>query len=130
MSTSVPASSILILPAYNLLQSEFVAAMRNMAAAPDGPVTEQGEYFLTALAERRAVSTLEDGDYILVPLLSLEQGAVADSTVMATAPIMFLKLVGTPHAVMTYSVCAAFYGPVTTAPFALGDRVTLSGQSP
>ena len=64
--------------------------MRNMAAAPDDPITEQGEYFLTALAERRAVSTLQDGDYILVPLLSLEQGAVANSTFMATAPIMFL----------------------------------------
>jgi hypothetical protein len=96
-----------------------------MASAPDGPATEQGEYFLMALAERRAVSTLQDGDYIIVPLLTLGQGEVANPTFMATAPIMFLKLVGTPHAVMTYSVCAAFYGPVTIAPFALGDRVKL-----
>ena len=42
---------------------------------------------------------------------------------------MFLKLVGTPHAVMTYSVCAAFYGPVTIAPFALGDQVELPSIS-
>ena len=42
---------------------------------------------------------------------------------------MFLKLVGTPHVVMTYSVCAAFYGPVTIAPFALGDQVELPSIS-
>jgi hypothetical protein len=73
MSTSVPASSMLILPSYAPLQAEFVDAMRNMASAPDGPATEQGEYFLMALAERRAVSTLQDGDYIIVPLLTLVQ---------------------------------------------------------
>jgi hypothetical protein len=71
MSTSVPASSMLILPSYVPLQAEFVDAMRNMASAPDGPATEQGEYFLMALAERRAVSTLQDGDYIIVPLFTL-----------------------------------------------------------
>jgi hypothetical protein len=125
MSTSVPPSSMLVLPSYTPLQAEFVDAMRNMAAAPVGTVTEQGEYFLTALAERRAVSALQDGDYILVPLVALAEGEVANPTFMATAPIVFLKLVGTPHAVMTYSVCAAFYGPVTIAPFALGDRVKL-----
>ena len=75
--------------------------MRNMASAPDGAATEQGEYFLMAIAERRDVSTLLDGDYVVVPLLILAQDQVADPTVMATAPIMFLKLVGTPRAVMT-----------------------------
>ena len=129
MSTSVPVSSILILPSYTPLPAEFVDAMRNMASAPDGTATEQGEYFLMAIAERRDVSTLLDGDYIVVPLLTLAQDQVADPTFMATAPIMFLKLVGTPHAVMTYSLCAAFYGPVTIAPFALGDRVKLPSMS-
>ena len=130
MSTSVPVSSMLILPSYTPLQSEFVDAMRNTwASAPDGPATEQGEYFLMAIAERRAVSTLHDGDYILVPLLTLAQDEVADPTFMATVPIMFLKLVETPHAVMIYSVCAAFYGPVTIAQFSLGDRVKLPSIS-
>ena len=61
MSTSVPVSSILILPSYTPLPAEFVDAMRNMASAPDGAATEQGEYFLMAIAERRDVSTLLDG---------------------------------------------------------------------
>ena len=82
-----------------------------------------------AIAERRDVSTLLDGDYIVVPLLILAQDQVADPTFMATAPIIFLKLVGTPHAVMTYFLCAAFYGPVTIAPLALGDWVKLPSMS-
>ena len=39
MSTTVPVSWMLIMPAYTLLQSEFVDAVRNMASAPDGPLT-------------------------------------------------------------------------------------------
>ena len=106
MSTSVPVSSILILPSYIPLPAEFVDAMRNMASAPNGAATEQGGYFLMAIAERRDVSTLLDGDYIVVPLLTLAQDQVAYPTFMATAPIMFLKLVGIPHAVMTFCMCS------------------------
>ena len=86
---------MLILPSYTPLQSEFVDAMRNTwASAPDGPATEQGEYFLMAIAERRAVSTLHDGDYILVPLLTLAQDEVADPTFMAsTTPCRAMKYV-------------------------------------
>lgn len=57
MSTSVPVSSMLILPSYTPLQSEFVDAMRNMASAPDGPATEQGEYFLMAIADHKSMGT-------------------------------------------------------------------------
>jgi hypothetical protein len=88
---------MLILPSYTPLQSEFVDAMRNMA---DGPATEHGEYFLMALAERRDVNTLLYGDYILVLLLTLDR----IKSLTATAPIMFLKLIGKPHAVMP-SLC-------------------------
>ena len=64
-----------------------------------------------------------------MPLVTLAEDQTADATFMASAPIMFLKLVGVPHAVMTYAICAAFYGPVTIAPFAVGDRVKLPSIS-
>ena len=125
MSASVPPSSILVLPVYHQLQAEYIDATRKMSEAAAGPATEQGEYFLMAIAEQKDFATLVDGDFILVPLVTLEIDQVANAHFMASAPIMFLKLVGVPHAVMTYAVCAAFYGPVTIAPFAVGDRVKL-----
>ena len=70
--------------------------MRNMTSAPDGPATEQGECFVMALAERRDVNTLHDGDYILVPLLTLAQDQVADSTFMVTPLLCFSNWLGRP----------------------------------
>ena len=125
MSAPVPPSSILVLPAYEQLQAEYVSSMRNMAEAAAGPATEQGEYFLMAIAEQKEMAVLVDGDFIVVPLVTMAVDQIADAHFMASAPIMFLKLIGVPHAVMTYATCAAFYGPVTIAPFAVGDRVKL-----
>ena len=49
----------------------------------------------------------------------------ADATFLSTAPIMFLKTVGTPQTFMTYGICAAFYEPIISAPCAVGDRIKL-----
>ena len=65
-----------------------------------------------AIAERRAVSTLQDGDYILVLLLTLAQDEVADPTFMATA---------TPCRAMKYVLMD---GSFTRSPNANGAMVT------
>ena len=124
MSTVSP-SSMLVMPVYTLLQPTFSETMQGMAETMEVPTTEIGEYFLMAIAERKASSEILEADFIVVPLVALDSDQTADATFLATAPIMFLKVVGVPQTFMTYGVCAAYYGPVAAAPYAIGDRLKL-----
>ena len=88
---------MLVMSVYTLLQSTFSETMRRLVETLDVPITEAGEHFLMAIAERKASSEIQDADYSVVPLVALDGDRMADSTFLATAPLMFLKVVGVPR---------------------------------
>ena len=74
-------SSFSVLLTYALLDSELCETMQKMALAPSVATTENGEYFLMAIAEKKSFGDVRESDYIVVPIINLEDGVDADAII-------------------------------------------------
>ena len=111
-STSMSVSSILVMPTFALLPEETLAAMLLLAAAPVEVANEGGEYFLSQIAEKKDASNLVSADVVLIPL-AMAADALVDAGTYLVDLLMFVRLGGVPQHIMTYGICAGFYGPVS-----------------
>jgi hypothetical protein len=118
---SIP--TILVMPTFDLLPEDILAALRLLAAAPVEVVNEEGEYVLSQIAEEKDATNLLSEDIVMIPLAIAAEALVDAGTYLAASPIMFVRLVGVPHHIMTYGTCVGFYGPVSVFPFTIGDRI-------
>ena len=116
---------VFAVPTFQTISEASTVAMQKAAVISPAPTEELGEYFAYAVAEQKAVADMRTGEVVIVPLSAPPEGGLADFTFLATAPLMYIKVTGTPQALMTYGVCWVYSAGVENPSVDIGTNVKL-----
>jgi hypothetical protein len=128
MSSSAP-TVVFTVPVFQTVSEASSTALQSVTEIIPPPTEELGEYFAYAVAEQKAVADMRLGEVVIVPLLAPPEGGAADFTFLAITPLMYVKVTGTPQALMTYGVCWAYSAGVENPSISIGTNVKFPSLS-
>ena len=120
---------VFTVPAFQTISEASTLAMQKAAEIIPAPTEGLGEYFAYPVAEQKAVADMQIGEVVIVPLSALPEGGLADFSFLAITPLMYIKVTGTPQALMTYGVCWAYSAGVENPSMNIGTNVKFQSLS-
>jgi hypothetical protein len=123
MSTVMLNTGVVHLPVFQLLRDDFVLALNGAACATSASTDDIGDYFNMALASKVPIAQVADNATVLVPLFNIEDGAIANASILATGPMLYARLQGLPQPRMVFAQCVAYSSGVESQPFPIGTRI-------
>lgn len=123
MSTPSLTSGVVHLPVFQLLRDDFVQAIAGAARATSESTDDIGDYFNMTLASRVSTDAVAADAVVLVPLFNIEDGAVANSSILAAGPTMYVQFLGPPQPRMIFASCLAYSSGVECHPYRVGTRI-------
>jgi hypothetical protein len=97
MSTVMLNTGVVHLPVFQILRDDFVLALDGAARATSASTGDIGDYFNMALASKVPIAQVADNATVLVPLFNIENGAIANASILATDPMLYARLQGHPQ---------------------------------
>jgi hypothetical protein len=123
MSILMLNTGVVHLPVFQLLRDDFVQALQGAARATSLSTDDMGDYFNMTLASKMPLDQVADDATVLVPLFNIEDGAIANASILASGPTMYARLLGHPQPRMVFAQCVAYSSGVESQPFPIGTRI-------
>ena len=116
-------------PVFQAITEASTKALKMVAEVIIPPTEKMGECFSYAVAEQKVVADMRLGEVVIVPLLAPPEGGLANFTFLAITSLMYVKVTGTPQALMTYGVCWAYSAGVENPSISIGTNVKFPSLS-
>ena len=123
MSSFTATTGVVHLPTFQLLREDFVQALAGAARATSASTDDIGDYFNMAMASKLSIDQTPDDATVLVPLFNIEDGAIANASILASGPTMYARLLGHPQPRMVFAKCIAYSAGVECQPFPIGTLI-------
>ena len=123
MSSFTATTGVVHLPTFQLLREDFVQALAGAARATNASTDDMGDYFNMAMASKLPIDQIADDAIVLVPLFNIEDGAIANASILASGPTMYARLLGHPQPRTVFAKCIAYSAGVECQPFPIGTSV-------
>jgi hypothetical protein len=117
MSSFTATTGVVHLPTFQLLREDFVQAFAGAARATSASTDDIGDYFNMAMASKLSIDQTPDDATVLVPLFNIEDGAIANASILASGPTMYAR----PR--MVFAKCIAYSAGVECQPFPIGTLI-------
>jgi hypothetical protein len=123
MSSFTATTGVVHLPTFQLLREDFVQALAGAARATSASTDDMGDYFNMAMASKLSIDQTPDDATVLVPLFNIEDGAIANASILASGPTMYARLLGHPQPRVVFAKCIAYSAGVECQPFPIGTLI-------
>jgi hypothetical protein len=122
MSTLILNTGVVHLPTFEPLRDDFVHALSGAARATSVSTDDAGDYFNMTVASKLAIDQVAADAIVLIPLFNIEDGAIANASILAAGPTMYVRLLGQPQPRTVFAECIAYSGG-ESQPFPIGTRI-------
>ena len=129
MSSFTATTGVVHLPTFQLLPEDFAQALAGAARATSAFTDDIGDYFNMAMASKVSIDLVADDATVLVPLFNIEDGAIANASILALGPTMYARLLGHPQPRAVFAKCIAYSAGVECQPFPTGTSIKFPHQT-